>query len=176
MELTEHGIYLIKDEYFDTFGSPGMMWNKGENRPHYLAIRDASGLIWMIPMSTKTVKYRAKINEVEEKRGKGNCLYYHIGVIARKERAFIISGMFPVMPAYISHPFTINEIPYIVQDKKLIQQLTSKMRRYLRLLEQGQLRDQNNVLKIRDCLLTILLSETEEETPSAEDEESRRTK
>lgn len=125
------------------------MWNKAESRPQYLAIKDASGLLWMIPLSSKVENYRAKIARVEEKRGAGNCIYYHIGKIAGKERAFVISGMFPVTEQYISHPYTISAVPYIVRDKELIRQLHSKAQRYLKLLEQRQLRDENRVLEIR---------------------------
>lgn len=81
-------------------------------------------------------------------------MYYHIGVIAGKERAFIISGMFPMTEEYISHPYAINQIPYIVGDKKLVRDLNSKMRRYLRLLEQGVMKDTNNVLEVRKKLLS----------------------
>lgn len=154
MNITENGIYLVKDSYFAEFHSPGWMWNKKETRPHYLALKDASGLVWMIPMSSKSDKYKEKILNVESKRGTGNCLYYHIGVIAGKERAFIISGMFPMTEEYISHPYAINQIPYIVGDKKLVRDLNSKMRRYLRLLEQGVMKDTNNVLEVRKELLS----------------------
>lgn len=153
MKLKEHGIYIVKDSYFDEFISPGWMWNKTESRPHYLALRDASGLMWMIPMSSKVDNYKEKIARIEKQRGTGNCLYYHIGVIAGKERAFIISGMFPVTGDYISHPYTINHIPYVVADEQLIRKLNSKMRRYLRLLEQGVMRDTNRVLVIRRQLI-----------------------
>lgn len=153
MELTVHGIYLVKDAYFDEFKSNGWMWNKTESRPHYLALTDASGLVWMIPMSSQVENYKRKIAHIEKTRGEGNCLYYHIGVIAGKERAFIISGMFPVTAEYISHPYTLNKIPYVVSDEKLIRKLTSKTRRYLRLLEQGVMRDGNGVLQIREKLL-----------------------
>ena len=43
----------------------------------------------------------------------------------------------------------MNQAPYIVQDKILIRQIRSKAMRYIRLLEQKKLRDQNNILSIR---------------------------
>lgn len=153
MEISVHGLYIVKDSYFADFPSEHWMWNKAESRPQYLAIQDASGLLWLIPLSSKVENYRAKIARVEERRGEGNCVYYHIGKIAGKERAFIISGMFPITECYISHQYTISSVPYIVRDKELIRQLHSKAQRYLRLLEQGQLRDENHVLDIRTKLL-----------------------
>ena len=149
MQIVEHGLYLVKDIYFQTFPSPGWMWNKGENRPHYFSFRDTHGLLWLVTMSSKTEKYRDKIKREEEKRGIGNCIYYHIGRISGQDRAFIISGLFPVTEEYISRSYNMNQAPYIVQDKILIRQIRSKAMRYIRLLEQKKLRDQNNILSIR---------------------------
>ena len=153
MELKENGLYIIKDVYFVTYSSPHFLWNKSESRPHFYAVKDSAGIFWMIPMSSQLDKYRKLIAKEETKRGVGNCLYYHIGVIAGKERAFNISGMFPVAEKYISHPYTISGVPYIVKDNQLIKKLRSKAVRYLRLLEQHQIRDTNQVLQIRKELL-----------------------
>lgn len=152
MDLIEHGLYIIKDEYFATFPSAGWTWNKKETRPHFLAIQDASGMMWMIPLSSQAENYHAKIKKVEERRGEGNCVYYHIGIISSRETAFIISGMFPITEEYISRPYRVGRLHYIVKDTKLTRQLRSKVQRYLRLLEQGVMRDTNHVLQIRDQL------------------------
>lgn len=151
MEIVEHGLYLVKDEYFQRFPSKTWMWNKKEQRPHYYAVK-INDLLWMVPMSTKTEKYKEKITKEEEKHGKGNCVYYHTGVIAGIERAFIISGMLPITSEYIAKTYDVDHRPYIVQDKRLKRQLRSKVMRYIRLLEQGKLKDQNNVLQIRKTL------------------------
>ena len=153
MELKECGLYIIKDVYFVLYNSPTFLLNKNESRPHFYAVKDKDGIIWMVPMSSKVDKYRARIEKEEAKRGLGNCIYYHLGIIAGKERAFNISSMFPITEKYISHPYTINGIPYIVKDETLVRKLRSKVKRYLRLLEQHQLRDTNHVLKIRDSLI-----------------------
>jgi hypothetical protein len=154
MNITEHGLYLVKDEYFNTFPSANWMWNKGENRPYYFSFTASDGLMWLIPMSTKTAAYKAKIRKEEDRRGKGNCTYYHIGQVFGQECAFIVSGLLPITDAYILRAYCLNQQPYVVHDKKLIQQLRSKAIRYLRLLEQRQLRDLNNVLSIRQTLLS----------------------
>lgn len=153
MELKENGLYVIKDVYFVTYSSPHFLWNKNESRPHFYAVKDSSGIFWMVPMSSQLDTYRKKIAKEEAKRGVGNCLYYHTGLIAGKERAFNISGMFPITEKYISHPYTISGVPYVVKDDQLVRKLRSKVKRYLRLLEQHQIRDTNQVLKIRDELL-----------------------
>ena len=54
-----------------------------------------------------------------------------------------------LLEEYISRSYNMNQAPYIVQDKILIRQIRSKAMRYIRLLEQKKLRDQNNILSIR---------------------------
>ena len=153
MELQENGLYIIQDAYFVTYGRQDMLQNKNESRPHFYAIKDPSGLYWMIPLSSQVDNYRRKIKKVEEKRGTGNCIYYHIGVIAAKESAFNISKMFPITPKFVKRSYNVNRIPYIVENKSLIRAVRSKATRYLRLLEQGVMQDTNNVLVIREQLL-----------------------
>lgn len=66
-EIEPFGLYIIKDKYFVDFPNDKHMQNKGENRPHYYAIKDGDGLYWMIPISSKVDKFRAKIEDVERK-------------------------------------------------------------------------------------------------------------
>ncbi len=40
MNLIEHGVYFVKDQYFEDFPSEHWMFNKGEKRPHYYALKD----------------------------------------------------------------------------------------------------------------------------------------
>lgn len=152
MKLTEHGLYIVKDDYFRDFPSSGWLQNKGESRPHYFAVTDPSGMTWMIPLSSKVEKYRDLINKVEQKRGAGKCVYYHIGIVSGKESAFVISDMFPITPKYVRHPYTVNQIPYVMRDDKLTRKLRSKALKYIKLLEQGVMQDKNNVLQIRKKL------------------------
>lgn len=62
---------------------------KSERRHHYYALKDKSGIIWLIPMSTQVENYKRKIEREEIKRGKGNCIYYHIGKLPEK-REFLL--------------------------------------------------------------------------------------
>lgn len=70
MILIEHGLYFVKDQYFDDFPSKHWMLNKGEKRPHYYALEDPSGLIWLIPMSSQVENYKRKIQK-RKKNGVG---------------------------------------------------------------------------------------------------------
>ena len=150
----QHGLYIIKDAYFSDFPRIGWTANKNENRPYYYAWRDKSGILWMIPLTSQVENCKRKIEREERKRGAGNCIYYHIGCIAGRERGFKISDMFPVIDEYILRSYTIGQYtPYIVKTKSLNAALYSKSMRYLKLVETGKIRDQLGILPIKRILM-----------------------
>jgi len=151
--LVLHGLYSVKEKYFSDFKKPYWMDNKNEKRPYYYLFKDSDGIDWLIPMSSKTENYQAKIERIEAKRGKGNCLYYHIGLIASKQRVFLIGDMFPVDKSYVKAPFTIGPAHYVVRDRKLNNVLYSKAMRYLQLVEDGQMKSRNDIMGIKRILL-----------------------
>lgn len=151
--IIEHGLYLVKDQYFADFRRPYWMDNKNEHRPYYYLFLDRDGIPWVIPMSSQTENYQKKIEREEKKRGLGNCLYYHIGRVASTDRVFLIGDMFPISEEYIKAPFTIGKYHYISRNKKLNATIHSKAMRYLRLVEQGVMKSRNDVLGIKKSLL-----------------------
>lgn len=44
-EIEPSGLYIIRDSFFEQYGNDRYMQNKGENRPHYYAVRDKSGVL-----------------------------------------------------------------------------------------------------------------------------------
>lgn len=149
----EHGLYSVKDKYFQDFQSPYWMDNKNEQRPYYYLLKDKDGILWVIPMSTQVENYHTKIKRVEEKRGSGNCVYYHIGAVAHVDRVFLIGDMFPVDESYIKAPFRIGQVHYIVRNKNLNAALYSKAMRYLKLVECGAMKSRNDIMGIKRILL-----------------------
>ncbi len=148
-----HGLYSIKSKYFQDFKRPFWVDNKNEQRPYYYLLKDKDGISWVIPMSSQVNNYRAKITRVEQKRGEGNCVYYHIGKIANIERVFLIGDMFPVTDDYIKAPFIIGKSHYVVQDRKLNSAIYSKAVRYLKLIESGVMKSRNDIIGIKQVLL-----------------------
>lgn len=151
--LIVHGLYSVKDKYFEDFKRSYWMDNKNEKRPYYLLLQDKDGIYWVIPMSSQTENYKTKIKREEAKRGKGNCVYYHTGMIASVERVFLIGDMFPIDESYIKAPFTIRKIHYVVGNKKLKAEIYSKAMRFLRLVEQEVIKSRNDILGIKRVLL-----------------------
>ena len=151
--LILHGLYTIKDSYFSEFGKGYWVDNKNERRPYYYLLEDADGVKWVIPLSSQVENYRRKIAREEEKRGKGNCIYYHIGMVAGRENVFLIGDMFPIDDSYIKTPFRINEIHYISKNKKLNASIYSKAMRFLKLVSGGYIQSRNDIMGIKNLLL-----------------------
>lgn len=152
-EIVEHGLYIVKDAYFQRF--PNTTWsdNKGQRRPHYYAFRRPDGIFWMIPVSSQVETARRTINKFESAHPGKKCLYCHIGQIAGKEQSFNISSMFPVTEKYIDRPFEFFGRAYIVSVSRLNDEVLDKANTYLNMVERGRLYNSRDIFSIRDQLL-----------------------
>lgn len=151
--LILHGLYSVKDTYFQDFRRPYWVDNKNEKRPYYYLLQDQDGISWVIPLSTQAENYKQKIKKVEAKRGEGNCLYYHLGEIAGIERVFLIGDMFPIDASYVKGPFTIGGHHYVSRNKKLNAEIYSKAMRFLKLIESGVMTSRNDIMGIKKVLM-----------------------
>lgn len=155
-EIENSGFYIISDTFFRDYPNNRYMDNKGENRPHYYAIADPSGILWMIPLSSRIDKYRRLIQVAEERHGVGKCINYFIAPICGKERAFLICDIFPVLPEYILRPYEINNSPYILQNRNIQKQIHSKAKAYLNMVERGVLKSPLDIMSMKHKLLEKL--------------------
>ena len=147
------GLYIIDDRYFSDYPNEKHMWNKEESRPHYYAIQDRDGIYWMIPMSTKVEKYRAKIRQTESVHGKGSCFMFHVAPIHGQERAILICDMLPVSKRYILRPYTIGGLPYIVKNENIKKAISTKAKRYLSMVKRGQIKSPLNIMQTKEKIL-----------------------
>ena len=111
-------VYHIKDLYFNTVNDDKLMRNyeSGAHRPTYFCIKDEkTGLLWVIPMSTRTEKYISYMQKDIDRYGK--CLKIIIGEYAGVNAAFLLQNMFPVLPKYISHIHLIKKNPVPVNSR-----------------------------------------------------------
>lgn len=150
--MVENGLYKIKNEYFLDFPHKNHIHNK-KGRPYYYVVKDSCDIYWCIPLSSKVEAFRSKITTVENKRGKGKCISYHIGIIGGKERAFRICDMIPLTDNYIEGKFILNNNHYVVRDSKLVREIGQKSRNYIKQLELGRMHSQVDALNIRKILL-----------------------
>lgn len=151
-EIEPCGLYIISDQYFSDFPNERYMDNKHESRPHYYALKDDDGTFWMIPLSSKVEKYRVKIESTEKKHGVGSCILYCVVPIHGIDRAVLICDMFPVSAKYILRAFTVEGIPYVIQNKNIQKVIHKKAMRYLSLVKRGVLKSPLNILEIKEKL------------------------
>lgn len=153
LKIETAGIYIVKDEFFRNFPNDKCMDNKHESRPHFYAVKDDNGLYWMIPMSSKVEKFRGKIREVEQKVGIGKCFLFDIAEVSGRERAFIISEMFPVTEYYILRPYKVGGSPLVIRNQTVQKRLTQKSKKFLSMLAGGRIKSPINALEIKQQLL-----------------------
>ena len=75
MEYLQGYVYHIKDDYFNIVNDDKLMVNKerGQYRPTYYCEKDSSsGIIWVVPMSTRYEKFEREYNKKIEKYGRCN--------------------------------------------------------------------------------------------------------
>lgn len=118
MSVVINGLYSVSDTYFKEFESRSFCDNKNENRPYFLPFKDENGILWLIPLSSQVENYRDKIKRDEQKYKE--CLFYHIGSVMGKDRAFLIGNMFPVTEEYIKKPYTFSGRHHIIANEQLI--------------------------------------------------------
>ena len=151
MTVQQHGLCIVSDRYFSDFPSIRHMSNKHESRPYYFAVRQADGIIWLIPLSSQVDKYREKIKQDEKKHGES--IFYYIAKVKGEDRVFLIGNMIPAKDTYIKDPFTVKGIPYIIENKIAIREIRSKSSRYLTLVRQKKLFPVVDILQIERQLL-----------------------
>lgn len=152
-DIKKSGLYIVSDEFFKKYPNKRYMDNKGENRPHYYAIADKAGILWLIPLSSRVEKYKRLIQENEARHGAGKCVHYVVAPIYGKERAFIICDMFPVLPKYILRAYKVNNTPYILQNKNIRKNIEEKANAYLNMVERGVLHSPLNIMNVKKKLL-----------------------
>lgn len=103
--------YFLKEKYFEDFSDPYLERNKEyENgvlsgRPFFYSIYNSSTKIhWMIPISSKVLKYRKIEEKIISKIGRCDTIVF--GNVQGKERVFLIQNMCPTTDEYIDSEYT----------------------------------------------------------------------
>lgn len=150
MPLTESGLYIISDSYFVDFPSIRHMDNKHESRPYYYAVKDGSGLFWMVPISHKVEKYADKIRRDEARHRKS--VFCYIAKLKGSDRAFLTGNVIPVSAKYIKRPFSVNRVPYVLKNQEDAAEIRYRVMRYIALVKAGKLTPAVDILRIAERL------------------------
>ena len=116
---------------------PYLKGNKVGNRPHYYCFEDANaGIYWMIPLSSRIVKYK-QIMEGKEKVGKP-CDIIHISKLDNsRESAFLIQDMFPITEEYIDREYTISGNHLMLTSEHTARDIEKKAKKVMGMLKRG---------------------------------------
>jgi hypothetical protein len=150
--IVECGLYILSDQYFKDFPDDHHMWNKYESRPYYVAIKQDNGIIWLVPLSSQVEKYRQAIARDEQKYG--SCIFQYTTYLKGKETVFLIGDAIPVTEKYILRSFSVNGVPFVIQDREDIKQIHSKLSRFLALVLRKRLKPYVDIFSIEHALLT----------------------
>jgi hypothetical protein len=158
-------VYHIKNTYFDAVDDDKLMRNHegGSYRPTYFCVKDEkSGLLWVIPMSSRTEKYKAYMQKDIDRYGK--CLKIVIGEYASVNAAFLLQNMFPVLPKYIDHIHLVKSNPVPV-NTRLQAIIDRNFRELLRLHRKGVKIVFPDITRLEKLMLDELAAERRQPPP-----------
>ena len=154
-------VYHIKDLYFEVAKDDKLMRNHegGSYRPTYFCLKDEkTGLLWVVPMSSRVEKYQAIVDKDIERHGK--CLKIYIGEYANRQNAFLFQNMFPILSKYISHIHKIQQNPVPVNGR-LQTLLDRNFREVLRLHKRGAKVVFPDISRLEKLMMDELAAESE---------------
>lgn len=139
MIFQEGFVYHIDDAYFEKANDANLMRNKesGTYRPTFFCMRDKvnAGLLWVVPMSSRTEKFQAIHDKQKARYGK--CLTIVMGEFDGRKAAFLLQNMFPITEKYLDHIHTRNGNPVAVK-YSVAQEVYANMRQLHRLIAKGK--------------------------------------
>lgn len=105
MEFIQGALYFLKDYFFDFVQEDYLKKNYSQTkRPHYFAVRDnGTGLLWMVPCSSRVEKYEALIRKKQAQHKPTNTI--KIITIFNKKSVLLFQDMFPVSEQYVDGPY-----------------------------------------------------------------------
>lgn len=136
MQIQSGYFYFLNDAFFQRFPE-GTMPNKEDDalgrhhRPYYFAL-ELNGVMWMIPVSSKTNKYEKIHQHKIEKYGHCDTIYF--ANIMNKKRVFLIQNMVPVTIEYINEQYKTKDVPVSIKIidqnelKKIVNRVIGRMK------------------------------------------------
>ncbi|MDR1246708.1 MAG: hypothetical protein LBK57_06715 [Clostridiales Family XIII bacterium] len=153
-------VYHIKNTYFDMAKDDKLMRNHegGAYRPTYFCLKDEkTGLLWVVPMSTRLEKYNAVIEK--DTKQHGSCLKIFIARYGDGRSAFLFQNMFPILPKYIDHIHTVAGIPMAV-NPVVQEEIMKRFKEIRRLYARGVKIVFPNITRLEKLMLNETAAET----------------
>jgi len=154
-------VYHISDVYFEVANDNRLMQNHegGSYRPTYFCAKDEkTGLLWVIPMSSRVEKYAGFIHKDIDRYGE--CLKIVMGEYANVNAVFLLQNMFPILPKYIDHIHLIKQNPVPV-NTRLQRIINRNFRELLRLHRKGIKIVFPDIMRLERLMLDMLAADVE---------------
>lgn len=131
--------YFINEDLCRLYPNAGLMnLSKGQmqDRPCLcVAISHSGNVFWMVPISSKTDKYRTIYRNKMAKRGVCDTLVF--GNVLDSEKTFLIQNIFPVTAEFITGLYiSKNGIP-VLMEQDLMMEIISKSHKVMSLEKHG---------------------------------------
>lgn len=159
--VRENCLYFVSNNFFDLVDDDYLKRNKDTtSRPHYFPFEDTkTGLLWLIPCSSRIEKYEKIIEDRKSKNKPHN--HIQIITVSGKKQAFLFQDMFPVLPEYIDKPYISKTGPYELKDVKKIAEINKNATKIIKLLRLGIrfTATQPDIIKIEQIMLEKMKDE-----------------
>lgn len=153
--------YFIKDSFYKLFKEEKLMKNKEiidlkeHNRPCFYTYYDENTKIyWLIPISSKTEKYRKIYNYKMQKNKICDTIVF--GNVLGYEKVFLIQNMFPIIQEFIQKEYKNKDNKSVAVTSILQKRIDEKAQKVLKLQRIGINLIFPDVLKMEEKLLEIL--------------------
>ena len=165
-KMVENSIYFGKQDFYDLINKIGGVWNDSKERPIVclLKLTENDKIYWAIPLGNwnhRNGDAKARITKyLNYDESDIRSCFYHVGNTDVKS-IFFITDIVPITDKYIERSYLNfhTQNPYVIKNKKLIGEITRKVKRILA----WENANPNYYRKHITDLKNYLLSEIEEE-------------
>lgn len=158
MELVQGSLYFISDDFFEKVEDSNLMVNYATiKRPHYYAVRDVkTGLLWMIPCSSRVEKYQRIIHD--RKNRHRSTLGLRIVKIRGEKTVLLFQSMFPIREKYIVGRYFRAGMPVLVANPETVEIIERQANRVITFIRRGIhfFPDQPDAMRIEKLMLEEL--------------------
>lgn len=136
--MVENSIYFGKQDFYDLINRIGGTWNDSKERPIVclLKLSENDKIYWAIPLGNwdhRNSAAQARIKKyLDYDESDIRSCFYHVGNTDVKS-IFFITDIVPITDKYIERSYLNyhTKNPYIIKNKKLISEVTRKVKRIL---------------------------------------------
>ena len=161
MKIIAGHFYFVADSFFEKVQDPYLKINyEYTYRPHYFPfIDEKTGLLWLVPCSSKVEKFERIIAKKKEKHKPVDAI--KIVTIFDNKTVLLFQDMFPIAEKYISNEYIKGGHAVRISDPDIVAMLEKTAGKIVRMIRKGVkfTPTQPDILKIEQIMLDELKNE-----------------